>query len=135
MTDKEFAALRAKIKRIADRWCDALGLTAWNIRYIYHRDDWIQDGAGFVSAMRCHCDWQYMLCTLHFNMPELAEMDDAELTECVVHEYLHAILDELRFWTPGSHNDGHMEHTVVHLAKAFRWVYTMGASDGKKAKA
>jgi hypothetical protein len=133
MNDKEFADLKRRLRLLTDKWFRVIGLSGWSVKTIYHRGDYERPGGDALAAglMHCSCDWQYLYCTVHVNMEACKDLDDEALTDCVVHEYLHCLTDELSYWKTGSHDDGHMEHLVATLTRVIHWTYNMGWNDGK----
>jgi hypothetical protein len=130
---------RKKFKRQRDRattylnwWCRALGLRWWRVEYNWHDDDssaFCRDD-GNVTVARAWAKWQYLHLVLDINTPALTDLDDEHLEETVVHEFCHALINEMREEDP----DGKREERVVTtLAKAFIWVRDIARDEARGA--
>lgn len=127
MTDAEFAAQKARVQALADRWIGPLGLKWWNVtinhnRYGFNRTD-AQVAEDTRTIMTCSVMWQYLKATITVNTPELEELDDDRLEEIFVHELAHIFVHEMRDLDrndPGWLN--HEERVVTQLGRAFQWL-------------
>lgn len=123
MNDAEFEAQKARIQALAEQWLPPLGLTWWNIALEYARDNYDgRDGAQPTVAY-CKADWRYVHARIVWNMPLVAEQDDAELERIFVHECMHIFLHEMR-WAETRDTDSldHEERVATMLTKAFLWL-------------
>lgn len=118
MTDREFAAQQARLKRLLLRWKYYLGLGMWTVDFKYFRDDY-RDGHG-DSAATCVAHWQYLTATVDWNMPQVKLMSDDELEKVVIHELLHATVAEMQDDEKVDH--ARTEHVVSVLSVVIRWV-------------
>jgi hypothetical protein len=48
------------------------------------------------AAACCKAKWEYRHATIRFAVETVEAMDERELDECVVHELMHCLLNELR---------------------------------------
>ncbi len=122
MTDAEYRVAQRRIRQAAGKWHSALGLSWWQVNYVYDREGEMRDRTepappGRYVAGTAKTDWQYKLATLTFNVPLLAEMKDEDLERVVLHEQLHILVNEMR-------EDGidHEERVVSELVSVMKWV-------------
>lgn len=127
MTDAEFAALKARVRALADKWIGPLGLKWWRVeldfdRAGFERSEEMRAGNQFC-LMRCYVMWQYLTATIEVNAPECAELTDERLEETFVHELAHIFLHEMR--AIGERREGwldHEERVATQLGRAFIWL-------------
>ena len=113
MTDREFNALRKRIRKIADRWHAELGLRWWKVVMLWERS--APDGETLAEV---NYSWQYQRAEITFYMPNLLGASDDDIEGTVVHEFCHILVAELQ----QHRGKEHVEHTVCSLTNAFRWV-------------
>ncbi len=76
------------------------------------------EGGDHVQAeAMCTPYWKYLTATLRFSTEKMAEFDDEEFEETVVHEMVHIVLSEL------DKRDEHEERVATLLSRALlgRW--------------
>ena len=122
MNDAEFAAQRARIEPLIERWVKPLGLNWWRLEFVYVRDEFEVDGKPAPSTMAsCRANWRYLNATIEWNMPRvLNEDDDATIERAFVHELTHVLINEMR-----EHDDDwldHEERVASTLTMAFIWL-------------
>ena len=115
MSDKEFNLQRKRIKTHLKHWRTILGLDSWTIRFEYHETRYEDNPARQADT---DGSWQYQDATIRFFLPNIAEVDDDEVREIVVHELCHLLLD------PIAHNIYRKEHEKIEfvttqLSRAF----------------
>ena len=94
---RTFASEQRRIRAVAKRWKDTIALGAWKIDFTYHDGPYVIDGAMNSEAVgSCLARWQYQTAHLEFNTQETAALEDAALEEYVVHELVHALVNEMR---------------------------------------
>lgn len=100
-TDAELGILHEKLRKLSDMW--ALDLIPGNVecRRHFHPTvaDFLQDAAKHITAQTdayVSVDWRYLRVNIHFNCENLVGKDDSRLEVVVVHELVHAFLDELK---------------------------------------
>lgn len=138
MNDSEYEALKARIDAIAKRWRRPMGLGFWDVQYAFVRDGFESDGKPAPdAAATCKADWRYLRATLSFNMLRLSSMDDGEIEQVIVHEFMHIFLNETRALRPddqltAERDDwlAHEERMASQLANAFIWVREI--AEGKR---
>lgn len=91
MTDREYAALSKKIRKMAELWVGRLQLNFWHISVCVERVGQGETGAYAGSTVGGQADSfsEYMDATLTFFAPVLMDCSDAEIEKTVVHELLH----------------------------------------------
>jgi hypothetical protein len=134
MTDAEYAEQKARVERYTNGWGHILEMGGWHVEVCWHRekDDENTDANLRPAMMKAESRWQYADLTVHVYLPSVIEVDDdAKLEQIVVHEYMHAFLNEMRPMMDqtipveealGKEHLRHEEHTATMLAKAFIWV-------------
>ena len=124
MTDKEFGDLKGALEVFCDRWRSRLGRGWGKVSYTFDRtgEDFAaaedtSDGVTRTRASaRTSVKWPYLIATVAFNMPALAELSLGEVEELLLHEHVHILVAEMR-------EDGidHEERVVTTLTSAFLW--------------
>lgn len=131
-TDRAFQREQRRITRFVKKWRQTLGLNQWRIEHTYHDGPFDVDGStksGAVGACTAH--WEYQTAHLEFDVSELANYDDERVEEVVIHELMHAMVNEMRLqnlptgWTRDAGDAAHEEHVVTMLTNAI--LYTAGA--------
>ena len=130
MTDEEYESQKARVKQLLDKWTQPLGLLWWNMKVNYIRESSPRDGTTFCPIMAIETDWRYLLATLFIYVPEIVGMDDEELEHCLLHEFAHIFVSELRDQTPEDHRN-HEERVVTWMARSWQWVWE-AAQDTKE---
>ena len=118
MKRKAAKRVRRRWQAALDEWIPALGLDEYHIEVAYYSDpDDFPAGKGDDTgrpAAQVISKWQYMGAWLGVNMLEVADLDDVQLEEAVVHELCHVLVDEL-----DPQDVKHEERVVTQLSKAF----------------
>ena len=97
MNDAEFEKQSQRIQTLWDRWILPVGLAAWKLNCVYVRNDFMMDGQPAPEALAtASTKSEYMLATLSWNMPVVAEHDDRELERIFLHEVSHILVNEMR---------------------------------------
>jgi hypothetical protein len=119
MKSKDFKRQVKRLRRLAKKWAEPLGLGDWRITQYNYDDNESRrfergdDYAMFVT----YAAWQYKHATIEAYIPEVERMDDSALEEYYIHELMHIHLNEMR-----EEGKGHEDRVATQLAKAFRWV-------------
>lgn len=130
MTDKEFNLQKKRIKFELQRWWNALGIDRHNIDVVYHRD-YADDNNSVVG--RTYCNWQYMHGTLDFFLPAVANIDENDMENMVVHELVHIIAWPL--WdNAGTSRRKENEYAIECMARALIDARRAGQKDHTKSK-
>ncbi len=102
------------------KWRECLGLNTWRFEINYFRTGDYMPGEGdTVTFANITPQWKYLEAQLSFNMPQLAEMDDVQLEEIVVHELSHCLVDEMR---AVEKDPDHEERVVSSIQRALMQV-------------
>ena len=117
---------RKRIRRFFRAWRDRLYLHDWEVALVFEDGEFVSpDGAASGEAVAtCHARWQYRHATMTFNTQRAAQMTDAALERCVIHEAMHIHLNEMRFYDEGGLP--HEERVATTLAQAIQWAYEAG---------
>lgn len=119
MNDEEFERQKTRIATLRERWWKPLGVGWWDIEFKFVRTDFAVDGNPEPDTIAyTTCDWRYMHGTVHWNMPQVREIDDDELERAFVHEAVHILLQEVL----NVEQRDHHERVTTTLTKAFLWL-------------
>jgi len=114
---KEFQEVIDKIKNLFNRWTNRLYLPQYRILVHFYEDQahYIADGDAidYRSVMRTEVDWPYAMAEVDVCLPLMAQLDDKELREAVVHELLHI---KVAGWAKFESNEQE-ERFVTELAR------------------
>ena len=117
MKRKAFKRERRRVQRLFGEWCTQLGLNWWDVQCSYFdKSKPFKRQHGTVAAMTIVADWRYGTAYISVNTPGCARLDDDELERVVVHELVHALVNEMRLT-----GLDHEERVVTTLTKAFMW--------------
>lgn len=115
MNDFEF---NTQLKRVQERtnvWVDNLRLWNWEIRYHFYRGP--IDGRENFQAIACaEVRWEYGEADISWNLMKVKDLSDEELEKCVVHEYLHLLVNEMQHLSDDYAK--HEEHVVSMITLA-----------------
>jgi len=109
MTERTYKQLAAVIGKFMVKWKSNLFLGMWKVDWNL-RDNLISEIQDFQVIGRCVSDYTRFNAELNFSHLMMKEMTEAEIEETVIHELLHAVVNEMR-------EDGHEheERVVSHL--------------------
>lgn len=121
MTDEEYESQKKRFTEIAKSWRHILGLGWWNITYHFERN--LPDPFDHPSnaVMWVTPDWRYMMASLTVCVPNILDLDDEELEYCILHEYGHIFVNELRNST-GEDYSNHEERVATTLGYSWQWI-------------
>jgi hypothetical protein len=125
MTDAEYAEQKDRIIALSDKWLKPLGLGWWDIRLTFQRSGYMEpkQNTRDRSVAKCDCDWRYGHAEITFNMPLVAEQNDDDMENIVVHELMHVFLNEMRWARQDGQDDiDHEERVASTLTKALLWL-------------
>ena len=90
--------LRIKVRKMIWEVAPYVGLDdQWDITVEY--PDRLDNGDGYDIAGGCDSKWQYKQCALSFSYVCVKNYTDSELRCLIIHELLHASLQEMREWS------------------------------------
>lgn len=118
LTDKNYRKQVKRIKKLIKKWHQPL-VGWWRVSHVYYRE-----GLGpeyrEAGALACaDAQWEYLLATISWDMPEVARTGDDYLEYAFVHELAHLMVNEMA----GEVQDvRHQERVVTQLARAFVWI-------------
>lgn len=123
MTDKEYNFQKKRVKKILDKWRGILGLNGHRFHYNYVREyDDVKSAVASINAL-----WQYKNHEINIFLPKVAEIDsDYELTEALVHEFVHVFLDPFQKANPSTAEEEILEHATQSVTFALLWAYEAG---------
>jgi hypothetical protein len=144
VNDAEFEEQKARIQKLEARWISTLGLEAWKLNTVFVRGDFTSDGDPALDTVAtAKTVWQYMLATVSWNIPQVAEHSDRELERIFLHEYMHVFLNELRPLRIAGEDARYMstvegeheERVATMLGNAFLWTRESVLKEVKDTKA
>ena len=123
MDDKTYNKQKKRILKFIDKWRAPLGLNWWKIDIEYLRAGFENaiDGEGFRTIAVCNSKWQYLEACIKFDIPAVAGLNDSDLEDVVVHEFMHIFLCEMREYS--EERKDHEERVATQLANAFQWLW------------
>lgn len=123
MTDKEFELQRKRLKKYIDKWQTPCGFDWWGITHAFtrERDEQYRDAAATTTTQ-----WQYRNAYITWVMPEVADLTDDELDECVLHELCHILVAPLENYDPAMSDK--TEFAVTNTQRAIKYAYEAGLS-------
>jgi len=119
MTDKEFNATKKRIKKYFEKWRYQLGINWWKVTLNYSRVP-LEDVNGIKGPLATNeTSWQYGSVSLAFDCVALFPCSNEDVEDTVVHELLHAIVNEMRDFDRGRPDSiKHEERVVTNLTDA-----------------
>lgn len=90
MTDQEYRAAKARIKRYLDKWFKAAGFSWWRVNITYHRE--VKDDAEYSAVADTTTHWEYRQAYINFYVPQFEGKTDEEVERVVVHELSHILI-------------------------------------------
>ncbi len=117
LTDAEYVVARDRVRALVDEWKSKLWLTQWDTPTSYGDGVLtVNDVLCTDAAASCKARWEYQTASLQFNLRTLHGYKDPELAEVVIHELLHAAVNEMRD-VACAEDAGikHEERVVTHL--------------------
>jgi len=100
------------VQKYTDRWVPILGLTNFLIDIEYIDETQITENE--MTVMDTNACWYNMTMNIRAFLPPLREADKKQIELAVVHELIHAIIDEAQ-----EQDEKHLERVCNHLAVAF----------------
>jgi hypothetical protein len=143
MNDKDYAAQKARLKKLIDKWVKPIGLGWWNVQFAYSREPLdlgphIANTGTEQCVAKTHAHWQYLDALIEWNMQRIEEMDDEDLERAFVHELCHVFVNEMRMWGNAEMETEkadeairHEERVVTQLTNAFLWTRRAGTGEGR----
>lgn len=104
------------IRKYIKKWKTNLFLGSWRINFNVR--DYLKTGDdGFGTIATCDSSWQYFEATLNFSLEKMANMEEKDIEGVVVHELLHAVVNEMR-----EEDIKHEERVVSQLTMIALWM-------------
>lgn len=128
MTDEEYAIQKARVEKFIEEWSEPLGTRWWDMKYVWERTFHEQSPR---CAAETHTTWQYIHAQIHWYLPEIKDLDDAEIEKIVVHEHTHVLISEMNH-TGDRHAEDRIDHeerVCSALTKAFLWTREFGQKE------
>jgi hypothetical protein len=119
VNDETYEEVVAEIKMYMRGWVALLGLADWAILNVFHREEDLGE-----TGARTTYDWPYMLATIEWNTPAIAESIEG-VEAIVIHELVHILIADYKIGEPREEEDGRvmcsdgMERVATLLQKAF----------------
>lgn len=137
MSAEEYEKTKRRIRAIVEKWKQPIGLGRFR-KFDVEYDNQYKN-ASLETVAECYVRWEYGEATITFYLPACVGKSDDELEYTVVHETMHALINEMREAEYGS-GDGdkkckrlHEERVCTGLAQRFLWTRDF-ARDGHWGK-
>lgn len=127
LSDPEFAAVQKRVFDAVGTWKERLWLWGWNVQLRWG-DGAIPDGDMAVAS--CDARWEYMRATLTFDVRGMA--DEQSIDAVVIHELLHALVNEMRMLAVSADDITHEERVVTHLTNVITDLAGVGADQVRR---
>ena len=116
LTDKDYRRQVKRIKKLIKKWHSPL-VGWWRVEHAYYREGLSPEDRAAGALASTHAEWEYLMATISWDIPEVAQTSDEYLEYAMVHELCHLLVNEM-------HADGvdHEERVVTTLARAFKWI-------------
>ena len=123
MTDKEYKQQKARVEKILNKWRRILGLDGHRFHFNYVREyDDVKSAVASINAL-----WQYKNHSINIFLPKVAEIDsDYELTEALVHEFVHVFINPFQKEDPTKAEEEILEFATQSITYAILWAYEEG---------
>lgn len=124
MTDKQLKRQKKRVLKHLRHWKVMLGLGVWRIDTEWYDGRLPETRGGDdrnIVLADMHVSWEYLKATMRVNVEAVAALSDERLEEVIIHELLHAVINEMRNY---SADDGiyHEERVVSTLTSVIGWV-------------
>ena len=111
MTEAEYQREKARVLKALKKWKKRL-VKHWDVAYEF--SEVIEDAkSGFATVMQCHAQWPYRKARISVALDNTQDMDDARLENSVVHEFLHAVINQMREYVPSNCPNCGSDRTVA----------------------
>jgi hypothetical protein len=137
MSDERFEYWQKRIKERFSFWLGVLGLDGWQWEVAFHREGG-RDGNRGMTYGSIDASWEYRNMLVNWYVSVIDETNPTPRTfdAYIVHELLHAVVDEMGAEVPAkrmrAHNR-HEERVVTTLAESFS-VLVQNHADALAAK-
>ena len=130
MNDREIRQQEARIRKYVRKWRGPLRLTGWELNYMWHPGPYeVNGGYSDEQLASVNVSWPYRRATLSFNLQRVGDHSEEEVEECVVHENVNHLVNEMRQWKDADDALDHEERCTTEIAWAF-----LGLKDAIKGK-
>jgi hypothetical protein len=125
VTEKAFKRQKKRVQKYLRHWKILLGLGVWRIDVEWYDGRLTETRGGHDSRdtvlADIHVSWEYLKATMRVNIEAVSKLSDEQLEEVIIHELLHAVVNEMRNF---SADDGiyHEERVVSTLTSVIGWV-------------
>lgn len=137
LDDAAYAAEKARIQKVVEKWHTTIGLKWWTGTYEYDRigGDFPTEKEHPNAPQVAHCTayWQYLKFCISFNLPVMVEIEDDLLEPNILHEMVHPLLDELAQGDNRDDAGDHVERVTQMVTNALIWTWDTAYEAGKDA--
>lgn len=125
MTDKELAKQQKRVEKYLDKWHHTLGMGWFRITHEWSRDN--NENAKLCVA-ETSAQWPYKQAVITWYLQQVAETNEDILEMCVVHEFVHVLVDPIWAMIEKPTNDqcGLNEFAVTNVTSAILWAREAG---------
>jgi hypothetical protein len=117
---------RQRIIDVIQKWAPMVGLDDWHFKLDVSREPGPLGDNNFRRVLSIEPDWRYMDACIVAHLPQITDTSDADLEEYIVHELMHAHLDELDVA-----DTDHEERVATTLARAFITTFKDGQKENE----
>jgi hypothetical protein len=120
MNDQQYETEKKKVSAVLDKWVKVLGMDYHYIKVFWERNKDEQRNHTMASTQ---ADWQYRQMFLYFFLPRIAELDDDQLDNLILHELSHMLIRSA--YTVEEYSDK-VEYAVENVAHAIEDAFNAG---------
>lgn len=139
MNDAEFLTQKRRVLAAYKKWSGPTGMHGWIDSHTWHRDGTAGGGIQYEGALaRTSASWDYITVVFHWNLEGLSDKPDHVIDRIVRHEIGHALVNEMRMWSPPNLSQQqcdeamrHEERVVSQLQSVLLWCFDAGARSVK----
>lgn len=116
LTTKAANEQRRRIRALGNKWQKRLALNHWRVRHHYHHASSDMPTGQEDAHSVTYASWNYLDADIHWNLENLADLEDDYLEEIFVHELMHM---HLAGFPHNKQLDHIHERTATELALSF----------------
>jgi hypothetical protein len=127
LDDRSYRRNKARINKLFKKWVHVLGLGFWSVDVTFWREPVPGGEGGLYVQADCVARWEYRRAFVRIDVPASDSLDDVSLEKVIIHELVHALVNEMR-----EKGIKHEESVVTGLTQAIWWTYKDGITTGKR---
>ena len=111
----------ARIERLASEWEPRLDLPGITVIHRYFENFGGDNDSGIIAETEVH--YVYRDAVIRWYMPAVVRLDDTDLEDCLVHEYVHVLIAPMELHIPEKFKGEQNEFAVENMARALLAVH------------